>query len=189
MRLTVVGDSTAAGCGVDTHDDGFAGNLARALSQRSGRSVRWHVHGVPGAVIRDVRRHLLTEVGGDLDLVVLLVGVNDVLARTPARVWGHELTAVVAQLAIRSRRVAVAGIAPFERFPSLPTTLAHYLRERALVLDDVAGSVCCEHPSAQWTGASDGVDIDADFFARDGFHPSAAGYGRWARAVADQLHL
>jgi len=78
MRLMVVGDSTAAGCGVDTHDDGFAGNLARALSQRSGRSVRWHVHGVPGAVIRDVRRHLLTEVGGDLDLVVLLVGVNDV---------------------------------------------------------------------------------------------------------------
>ena len=132
LRITVVGDSTAAGCGVDNNDDGFAGNLARALALRSGRSVQWQVHGRPGDVIRDFRRHLLTEVGGDLDLVVVLVGVNDVLARTPARVWGHELTAVVAQLATRSRRVAVAGIAPFERFPSLPTTLAHYLRDAPL---------------------------------------------------------
>ena len=57
MRITVVGDSTAAGCGVDTHDDGFAGNLARELAQRSARSVRWHVHGIPGATIGDVRRH------------------------------------------------------------------------------------------------------------------------------------
>ncbi|WP_369751302.1 hypothetical protein, partial [Micromonospora sp. ATCC 39149] len=35
LRLGVLGESTAAGCGADTHDEGFTGALARALAERT----------------------------------------------------------------------------------------------------------------------------------------------------------
>lgn len=40
VRIAVVGESTAAGCGVDTHDHGFPGWLARELAARTRRPVR-----------------------------------------------------------------------------------------------------------------------------------------------------
>lgn len=49
VRIAVVGESTAAGCGVDTQDDGFPGCLARELAARTGRPVSWEVAGQFGA--------------------------------------------------------------------------------------------------------------------------------------------
>ena len=56
LRIAVVGDSTAAGCGVGNHDDGFAGCLAREITARTQWPVQWHVVGQFGATARQ-RRH------------------------------------------------------------------------------------------------------------------------------------
>lgn len=76
LRVGVLGDSTAAGCGVDTHDDGFAGCLARALAARTGRTVTWEVVGEFGATSRRVRYRLLPRLGDNLDIAVLLAGAT-----------------------------------------------------------------------------------------------------------------
>jgi hypothetical protein len=55
LRIAVVGDSTAAGCGVGNHDDGFAGCLAREIAARTQRPVRWQVAGQFGATARRIR--------------------------------------------------------------------------------------------------------------------------------------
>ncbi|MEK8142937.1 hypothetical protein NKH18_14565 [Streptomyces sp. M10(2022)] len=81
----------------------------------------------------------------------------------------------------------MVGIPPFADFPSLPSALARYCAKRAAALDRASQQVCAERPRATWMGSADIMQITPDFFARDGFHPSAHGYGRWARAVADQL--
>jgi lysophospholipase L1-like esterase len=189
LRVAIVGESTAAGLGVVSHARGFPGCLARHLAERSGRSVRWQVNGRDGATIRRVRHLMLGNLAGDLDCVVLLIGVNDVLSRTPALRWGQDLAGCLDTLGPRSRQVVVPGIAPFERFPSLPTTLARYLAGRAQTLDDEARSVCDGRSEALWIPASDGLDVGSDFFASDGFHPSAAGYDAWARQVATHIRV
>jgi len=47
-RLLVVGESTAAGVGVATHDQGLASQLARHLHQRTGHTIAWHTWGING---------------------------------------------------------------------------------------------------------------------------------------------
>ena len=187
VRIAVVGESTAAGCGVDTHDHGFAGWLARELAARTRRPVRWEVVGQFGATARRIRYRLVPQLGENLHVAVLLAGANDVLTRRTPGQWGDDLAAIVEDLADRSEQVAVTGMPPFAAFPSLPTTLGRYLDARAGALDAVSKQVCAEHPRATWIGLTDVPPLD--FFAQDRFHPSAAGYRRWAQAVAEHLAL
>lgn len=189
MRLAVLGESTAAGCGVDTHDNGFPGCLARELADRTGRPVTWEVVGQYGATARRIRHRLLPQLGDSFDLVVLLVGANDVLGRSTPQQWGVDLAAMVDELTDRAKHVVVVGNPPFGTFPSLPGLLRRYLAQRAGVLDQVSRQVCAERPQSTWINSTDIVPIEPKFFARDGFHPSAFGYLQWARAVAGDLEL
>jgi lysophospholipase L1-like esterase len=194
VRIAVVGESTAAGCGVDTHNDGFAGCLARELAQRIRRPVTWEVVGQHGATARRIRYRFLPQLeenldGQRLDLAVLLAGGNDVLSRRTPDEWGADLAAIVDDLAARAGRVAVAGTPPFAAFPALPATLGRYLAERGSALDAVSQQICAQRPQAIWISSTAGVP-PPDSFAPDRFHPSAAGYRRWAQDVAPHIaHL
>ncbi|MEV6597995.1 SGNH/GDSL hydrolase family protein [Actinoplanes sp. NPDC051346] len=186
VRIAVVGESTAAGCGVDTHDDGFAGQLAREIAALTRRPVTWEIIGQHGATAHRIRHRLLPRLGAGLDVAVVLAGVNDVLSRRTLAQWGDDLGGIVDDLAGRAERVAVTGIPPFDEFPALPGTLRRYLARRGSALDAVARQVCAERPRSTWIGST-GVAVGADFFAGDRFHPSALGYGHWARTVAAHL--
>jgi lysophospholipase L1-like esterase len=187
VRIAVVGESTAAGCGVGTHDEGFPGCLARELAMRSHRPVEWEVVGQHAATARRIRHRLLSGLGDDLDAAVLLAGVNDVLTRRTPQQWGDDLAAIVDDLTCRAKQVVVAGIPPFAAFPSLPATLGRYLGMRAGALDEISQRICAEHPQVKWVNSAVIVPAGPEFFARDRFHPSARGYRRWAQVVADHI--
>jgi lysophospholipase L1-like esterase len=189
VRIAVLGESTAAGCGVDSHGDGFTGNFARELSERSGRPVEWSVCGQYGATLRRIRYRLLPEVGSDLRVAALLAGVNDVLGRRSPQDWGQDLEAVVNGLAERAEQVVVTGVPPFGEFPSLPGTLRRYLSTRAAALDEVSQRVCAGVPGVTWISSTNVLPMGPEFFARDRFHPSAYGYAEWARVVAGKVAL
>jgi lysophospholipase L1-like esterase len=187
LRIAVVGESTAAGCGVDTHDAGFPGCLARDIAARARRPVTWEVVGQHAATARRIRYRLLPRLVESLDVAVLLAGANDVLVRRTPGQWGDDLAAIVDGRTERAEHVAVAGVPPFAAFPSLPTTLGRYLAQRAGALDEVSQHVCAERPRATWISSTDILPVSRDFFAQDRFHPSAPGYRRWAQAVAAHL--
>lgn len=188
IRVAIVGESTAAGCGVMSHDQGFPGCFARELAHRSGRQVQWEVVGQDGATARRIRYRLVPQLGRDLSVAVLLAGVNDVLSRRKPDQWGEDVTAILDELSARAELVVMTGIPSFEVLPSLPAALARYLGARAEALDVAARQVCDRHQGAAWIpSAAAMVDMEPDFFAADRFHPSAIGYERWARSVVDQL--
>lgn len=185
LGIAVVGDSTAAGCGVDNHDEGLASCLAREIGTRTRQPVRWQAVGQFGATARRIRYRLLPRVGEDLDVAVLLAGANDVMSRRSPDQWRDDLSAIVDDLAERADHVVVAGIPPFALFPSMPAILGRYLSERAAALDEVTRQICGARSGTTWVPTI-GVP-PADFFASDCFHPSAAGYQLWALVVADHL--
>ncbi|GAA5204717.1 SGNH/GDSL hydrolase family protein [Microbacterium jejuense] len=189
LRIAVVGESTAAGVGVATQQDGFTAALARRLAATTGASVDWRVAGQDGATARRIRHRLVPLLGpGPFDVVVVLAGANDVLSRRPPEQWREDLAAIVDGLATISHRVVVAGTPPFAVFPSLPPTLGRYLAERGRRLDAVTRELCGSIAHAQFVGTDPSL-IDPAFFARDGFHPGAGGYERWAELVAGELQL
>ena len=187
IRLAVIGESSAAGCGVDSHDDGFTGSLARELTARTHRPVQWQAVGQFGATARRIRHRLVDRVGDDLDVAVLLAGGNDVLSgRTPEE-WRADLTAIVDHLMANAAHVVVAGTPPFARFPAIPATLGRYLSERATALDEVSRQVCAARPGATWVTLTD--DPRPEFFAADRFHLSTVGYRYWATVIADSVRV
>ena len=187
LRIAVVGESTAAGCGVDSHDEGFTGSLAREITARTQRPVEWQVAGQRGATARRIRYRLLPQVGEDLDAAVLLAGGNDVMGLRSPEEWRDDLAAIVDDLMGRAGHVVIAGTPPFALFPAMPATLGRYLTERAAVLDEVSRHICASRPCTTWVTMT-GVP-GPDFFATDRFHLSAVGYREWARVVAGHLHL
>lgn len=187
LRLAVVGDSTAAGCGATHHTEGFAATLAQRLAADTGRPVDWETVGRFGATARRVRHQLVPRLGDDLDLVVLLAGANDVMAgRSPIQ-WHDELTAILTDLTGRARKVVVAGIPPFTKFPALPATVARYLGERADALDQVSQRICARNPDRTIFISSPAGQPPPEFFGSDRFHPSALGYRLWAEDLATRL--
>lgn len=91
--VLVVGDSVAAGVGVDHQVNCLAGRLASRLAVATDRAVAWSVLARTGAKASGVRR--LVEAAGTLadpDLVVLSVGI-DVLDGAFAADGFHPSTA------------------------------------------------------------------------------------------------
>lgn len=185
LKVAVVGESTAAGCGVERHEDGFAGHLALALTTLlPTATIAWSVHARSGATAATVRRSLADGIPNGLDLAVLLIGANDVLTRTPSSVWRDEVAGLLCVLQRRAEHVAIAGPPPFDDFPALPRVLGRYLRERGDRLGLIAREVIRPMPGVSWVAADGLLPLRPDFFARDGFHPGALGYRRWAEVVA-----
>src|SRR5215213_322742 len=141
VRLLVVGESTAAGVGAADHGEALAGQVARALAERTGRAVAWRVLGRNGATAETARRDLVLPVD-DLraDVAVLALGVNDTLRFHAHARWLRALSALAG--AVRERcgpvPVILSGVPPMGRFPALPQPLRATLGVRAALLDRAA---------------------------------------------------
>ncbi|GGQ03100.1 SGNH/GDSL hydrolase family protein [Streptosporangium pseudovulgare] len=187
FRLAVLGESTAAGVGVATHDEGLAGFLAREAAARTGRPVRWQVAARSGVNTRTTTAELVPLLE-PADVVVVALGVNELLELNRPRRFRGELRELVA--AVRRRLpgvpIVVAGMPPVGRFPALPQPLRAVLGLRARALDHVMRDVARGAEGVVHATAEVPIET-AGFFASDGFHPSATGYRHWAEALACAL--
>lgn len=190
LRLVVVGDSVAAGVGVDDHRDTVAGELAQRLASSTGRPVGWTVVAQLGLTAGEVRmlvagrREL-----GDADLVVLSVGVNDTKNLHGDRQWRAELGDLLDDLLDAAPRAELflLGIPPLDRFVALPRALRTVLGARARRMDRIGRDVAAQRPRVRRLELELGAG--ADLFAPDGFHPSAAAHGHFADALAEALEV
>lgn len=184
FRLAVVGDSSAAGIGVSRHALGIAGGMARELAVSTGRRIEWLTLGRPSATLQRIRQYLIPELPVDQDLAVLVAGTSDALADRPLDEWSIDIGAAIEDLAVRHRRVLVAGLPPFAEFPCLPQPLAETLDERASAMDEVTSRVCESRHGVVFAPSRPFFPAETDgLFAVDGFHPSARAYAQWARLL------
>lgn len=186
VRLLVLGDSTAAGVGVETIRDGLAGNLARALAAKIERGVTWTVIARSGATTSEVRNFFLGLASRQsFDYIFVTTGVNDVMQLRRKRAFAADLALIIEGLekASPDATIMLAGIPRMENFTSLPDPLGTILGARAYRLNTAAHAVLADHPDVvhtpPWPIETEG------FFARDDFHPSAIGYRAWAEKAVD----
>ncbi len=91
-----------------------------------------------------------------------------------------------AEEAERSGLVVMAGVPPFDRFPAMPRTLGRHLARSGRGLDEAARRLCRDRERVVWIDSTGLLPEGRDCFARDGFHPSTAGYALWAAAIWDR---
>ena len=188
LRLLLVGESTAVGVGVATHDQGLAGQTARALAELTGRGVCWRVLGRSGACAQTLVREFIEPAASiDTDVVVIALGVNDTISLSSVARWVDALEALLQCVRGSSREAAIvlSGVPPMQHFPVFPVPLRYVLGLRARVLDRSAvrwarGQTSVRHVPHPAVAPAD-VRM---MFAADRFHPSALGYSRWGAALA-----
>lgn len=195
FRLLIVGDSSAAGVGVSDQRDALSGCLADALAQRLQARVDWQLCARSGAnsaqLIELLPAQAATDIDtdtGSLDAAVVVSGVNDVVDRVPpVRALQHRAALLQRLLHdFKARHVVMTPVPPMQHFRALPQPL-RWLAGRDAAAHDAA--------LARWVSAQPRTShlsfelplADADLLAADGFHPGAALYALWGRALAEHL--
>jgi lysophospholipase L1-like esterase len=188
LNLVVLGDSVAAGVGVEHHRETLAGHLASRLATSRSRAVAWQVVALTGATAGDVlglaRRYAALAAA---DVVVVSVGVNDSKNLHPDRRWRAELASLLDHvLAVApSAEVVLIGLPPMETFPALPRALATLMGARARRVDAIGRAVAAARPRVRRIELA--MEREEGLFAADGFHPSAVVHERLAEQISAVL--
>lgn len=190
-HVVVLGDSVAAGVGVERGTDTLAGRLADALAGDDGVSVSWAIHARGGLTAAGVtallgRPGVLDDLAA-ADVVVVSVGVNDLLRlRRPAR-WRRDLEVLLTALTGATRaHVLLLGMPPVAAFASLSGPVRRLLGRVAERMD-LVGIEVARRCDVQHLALPAGLLLADGAFAADGFHPSMRSHDRLAEVVASRL--
>jgi len=186
LHLLVLGDSTAAGVGVDHAELGLGGRLADAVAEHTARTVDWRALGRNGATARDlVRGYLAPALDGPVDILFLTVGANDALALRSTRAFRRDVRRIVR--ATRAQHpdavILMSSLPAFFRFRLLPEPLRGTLYRHSRALEAAARSIVDAEHDARMSPPP--PPYTEGFFAIDEFHPSALGYRDWADFAVD----
>lgn len=196
LNLAIVGDSSAAGVGAQQQQDALAGQLTTFVAEQIGRQVSWRLVARSGATARSVRRDLVPQLTGtenawQPDVVLAVVGGNDLTHYRPIPAWRRDIRAMVESIRQQAGPVPIvlAGLPPFLRLPSLPQPMRIVSGLRACAMDDVLRRLA-DRTDHVWHVPSATLPTEGDdFFTEDGYHLATKGYRAWAEvlshAVAD----
>jgi lysophospholipase L1-like esterase len=188
VDLLLLGDSIAAGLGAQHRKETLGGRLAKGVAGDLGRPVRLRTGAVVGAESADLAAQIdALPAGYRPDVVVIVVGGNDVTHRVPVAVATAHLVDAVRRLRTVGAGVVVGTCPDLGALRAVPQPL------RSIGSRLSAQLAAAQAESARAAGA-DVVSlrravgpffhIDPDgMFSLDRFHPSALGYRRTAEAL------
>jgi len=186
LRLLVVGDSTAVGTGASSPSASLAGLLAARFP-----GLLIENRGSDGASFADVA----TQLAGDkpFDMVLVQAGGNDIIRLRDMDAVGRDIERVTALARQHAPLVVLmpagnVGNAPFF-FPPLSwwmTLRSRQLHAHAQASAARAGAV---YVSLFEERANDPFALHRGLNAKDGLHPSDAGYRVWMDQLMLQANL
>lgn len=189
IQLAVLGDSSAAGLGVDTAEETCAAIIATGLSALSGRPVRLTNVAVVGAESAGLElqlQRLLAEHGRP-DVAVVMVGANDVTHRVRPSVAVRALVDTVSRLRELGAEVVVGTCPDLGTLTPIPQPLRSIARRlsREMAAAQTIGVVEAGGRTVSLAAllGPDFTGSPHEMFSLDRFHPSAAGYARCAAAL------
>ncbi|HWE91143.1 MAG TPA: SGNH/GDSL hydrolase family protein [Pseudonocardiaceae bacterium] len=180
LRFVVLGDSSAAGLGVD-HPEQLPGVLlARGLAEETGRSVRLLTLAVSGVNTHGLPTQIDLALTDRPDVAIVMIGANDVRDRLPVRVSAAVLGGELRRLRATGVHVVVGTCPDFGMIRRIPQPLRTIARTWSTLLAS-AQRVAAEQAGALAVPLGDLLSPEflarpADLFSQDGFHPNAAGY-------------
>jgi len=187
VRLAMLGDSSAAGYGVERPRDTPGAVLASGLAEHLLRPVHLRSFAVVGATSAGLvpQRELALEWGPDL--AVILVGANDVTHRVRTSVAVRDLAETVRLLRAAGAAVVVGTCPDLGTIRPIQPPLRWLARQWSR---DMAFAQTVAVVEAGGCTVSLGDLLGPEFaaspetmFAADRFHPSAAGYRAAATAM------
>jgi lysophospholipase L1-like esterase len=187
IRLAVLGDSSAAGLGVHNAVETPAVLLAAGLSEIAERPVALTNVAVVGARSADLAGQADQVLPGRPQIVMIMIGANDVTGRVPPAQSVRSLAEAVSRLRAAGAEVVVGTCPDLGTIEPIAQPLRLLARRwsrqmaatqtvavveaggRTVSLGDILGPEFAARP--------------AEMFSPDRFHPSAAGYAAAAAVM------
>jgi lysophospholipase L1-like esterase len=194
--LAVIGDSSAVGLGVDRASQTPGVLVAAALTELAERPVRLVRLAVSGAESRDLDEQVDRALPEHPDVAMIMIGANDVTARTRPSVSVRHLADAVRRLKDAGCEVVVGTCPDLGTIRPIGQPLRLLARRwsRDLAAAQTVAVVAAGGRTVS-LGSLLGPSFASDrsLFSSDEFHPSAFGYAAAAAvilpSVADALDL
>lgn len=187
IRLLVLGDSSAAGVGVDRTHDNLTAHLVRALAEGSGRPVTWRTAGFNSATSGQIRDLVVPNLERQAwTHIALSIGTNDVKNFHTLARFKREFGGLIYALRARFPDAAIfwSPALDMTSVPALPKPMNHLLEIRARAFNRLGAQLCAERGAAAVDRLA---DVSPEGFSRDGFHAGEAGYEYWAAHLAEAM--
>lgn len=185
LSLLILGDSAAAGVGVENQKDALSGAIISELQDQY--SIRWKLHAKTGDTTKQVFQAVQHLEQQNYDVVVTSIGVNDVMKLTSASSWIKQQKQLFQYIQARfqPKLIIVSGVPPIQHFPALPNPLAWLFGKYAEQMNQVLDKWLESQNQFKF------IQYDIEHFqamnlpmASDGFHPSKEIYAIWGQQVA-----
>ncbi|MBP2053539.1 lysophospholipase L1-like esterase [Streptomyces griseochromogenes] len=190
LRLTMLGDSTAAGQGVHRAGQTPGALVASGLSAVAERPVELRNVALPGAQSDDLDRQVAQVLSGSFpvpDICVIIIGANDVTHRMPPTRSVRHLSAAVRRLRTAGAEVVVGTCPDLGTIEPVQQPL-RWLARRASRQLAAAQTIGAVEQGGRTVSLGDllGPEFEAnprELFGPDNYHPSVEGYATAAMAV------
>lgn len=188
LSVLILGDSAAAGVGVETQEDALLGAVLKEL--KDGYEISYQLEATTGHTSGQVIQTVKNMLAQHFNVVITSVGVNDITKLTSPKDWIQKQQQLYAEInrKFMPELVIASGVPPMNMFPALPHPLAWLFGQYAKGMNKNLAKFVQQQANMQW------IEYDLERFktlnlemAADGFHPSKEIYALWAEQVADKV--
>ena len=187
VRIALLGDSSAAGYGVDRVEETPGAHLASGIAAQADRRVHLREFAVVGAMSSDLAAQVDAVIGTHPDLAVVLIGANDVTHSVLPSASVRHLAEGVRRLRDADIAVLVGTCPDLGTIRPIPPPLKQVARSWSRRLA-AAQTITVVENGGRTVSLGDvlGPEFEAApavLFGPDRFHPSADGYQQLASVL------
>ncbi len=200
LKILSIGESTIAGVGVKTHEEGFTGTFAREISTLFNLNVDWNVYARSGYTAKRVRYKIVPKIiDTSADLIIIGLGGNDAFTLNRPSKWKNELDGLIVSIKMKFPKALIVfcNMPPIKEFPAFTPLIKFTVGNLVEILGEEVKKVVAKHENTYYfrekitlNGWIDKFQLKKkkeDFFS-DGVHPSKLTYQTWAKDIAREIH-
>lgn len=199
LNILTIGESTMAGVGADTHEEGFTGTLAKELAAELKSNINWKVYAKSGYTAKRLNDSIISGITENpMNLIVIGIGGNDAFELSTPKKWRNDVRTLINNLQLKFKNVPILFInmPPIKEFPAFTPLLRSTIGNLVHILGDELEKLVQDFENVHYYGLRvTCLDFitryklqlsPSDFFC-DGVHPSKITYQIWARDVSNYI--
>ncbi len=199
FKLICLGESSMACVGIDTHENGFAGNFSKSLAPLIKRTIDWKVYAKSGLTAEMVRKDLVPKVEEDqADLILIALGGNDTFQLNSPDKWAKEVELLIKDLRTRFPETPIlfSTMPPIHTFPAFTGPIQLVLGQLVSLHGQRLNRLIKGHQNVYFDPQRISLDYwlkkypghqKSEFYS-DGVHPSTLTYEIWGKELADLVY-
>jgi|TARA_B110000967_G_C18891475_1_gene567676 lysophospholipase L1-like esterase len=196
LKILAIGESTIAGIGVDFHENGFIGSLAKEISEKTNSSILWRVYAKSGYTAKMVRKKIVPEIeDSNADIIVIGLGGNDAFKLNSPEIWMVNINLLIKDLKRKFPKTPIyfTNMPPIKEFPAFTKIIKFLIGNLVEILGKRLYKKVKNNKNVHFNNEIISIETwkerykikgySTTFFS-DGVHPSKLTYQIWGKDMA-----